>query len=173
MHFRSELIHPSVFIAGGVTVAGEVHLAEEVNIWFGSVLRGDVESITIGARTNLQDGCLVHTSHGFPVVLAPEVAVGHGAVIHGAQVGTHTLVGIRATLLDGVVVGENSLVAAGSLLPPGKVYPPGSLILGSPARVVRALTEAEIADTHRIVRNYVERARAYREAGWEARGAPA
>ncbi len=161
MRFRSELIHATAFIAPGAVVVGEVLLDAETNVWFGAVLRGDVESITIGARTNIQDGSLVHTSHGFPVVVAEEVTVGHGAVIHGAQVGRHTLIGIRATLLDGVVVGERSVVAAGSLLPPGKVYPPGVLIMGSPARVVRELREEEIAATRRSVANYVTRARAY------------
>lgn len=161
MNSQPNLIHPTAYVAPGAVVVGEVYLGPEANVWFGCVLRGDVDTITVGARTNVQDGSLLHASHGFPTVLAEDVAVGHGAVVHGARVGSHSLVGIRATLLDGVVVGENCLVAAGSLLPPGTEYPPGHLILGSPARVVRPLTDAEMADIRRIVRNYVERAKAY------------
>jgi carbonic anhydrase/acetyltransferase-like protein (isoleucine patch superfamily) len=162
--FNPELIHPSAFTAAGAVVVGRVHLAESSSVWFNSVLRGDVEGIFVGPRTNVQDGCLLHTSHGFPVHLAEGVTVGHGAVVHGARVGAHALVGIRAVLLDGVRVGEESLVAAGSLLPPGKRYPPGSLILGSPARVVRPLTPEEMEHNREIARHYVERARRYKTA---------
>lgn len=157
-------IDPTAFIAPGATVVGNVQLAAEVNVWYQAVLRGDIEPIVIEARTNIQDGSILHTSAGFPLHLAEGVTVGHGAVIHGASVGANTLVGIRSVLLDGVVVGEDCLVAAGALLAPGKTFPPGVLIMGFPARIVRALTPAEIEQNREAARRYVERAKAGRAA---------
>lgn len=159
--FRGELIDPTVFIADGAIVVGAVHLAAQCSVWFNAVLRGDVEALTIGERSNIQDGCLLHTSHGFPLIIGAGVTVGHGAVIHGAQIGDNTLIGMRALLLDGVVVGADCLVAAGALLTPGKHFPPGSLIMGSPARVVRALTAEEIAQQRDSAQHYVELAAKY------------
>ncbi len=153
-------INPTAFVVADATVVGDVRLAAETSVWHHAVLRGDVEPLTIGPRTNIQDGSILHTSRGFPLALAEGVTVGHGAVIHGARVGANTLVGIRAVLLDGVVVGEDCLVAAGALLAPGKHFPPGSLIMGVPARVVRPLTPDEIAHNREAARRYVERARA-------------
>ncbi len=163
--FRPELVHPTAWIAPGAVVVGEVILAEQSSIWFNAVLRGDLEPITVGARSNVQDGCLFHTSPGFPLTLGEGVTVGHGAIVHGATVGPNTLIGMGAILLDGVAVGENCLIAAGALLTGGQTFPPGSLILGQPARVVRALTEEEIARNRQTAARYVERARQYREAG--------
>lgn len=149
-HFRPELMHPTVFIAPGAIVVGEVYLAEGVNIWFNAVLRGDVESLTLGANVNIQDGCVLHTSHGYLLLLEEGVSVGHGAIVHGARVGRNTLIGMGALLLDGVEVGADCIVAASALLPGGKLYPAGSLIMGSPARVVRALTEDEIQHNREV-----------------------
>ncbi len=162
--FRPGLAHTSAFIAAGAVVVGDVHLGAESSVWFNSVLRGDVERITIGEGTNVQDGCLLHTSHNYPLFLAEGVSVGHGAVVHGARVGTNSLVGIRAILLDGVEVGKNCLIAAGSLLAPEKRFPDGVLIMGTPARVVRPLTPKEIANNRRIAQNYIARARLYKSA---------
>lgn len=163
--FRPELVHATVFIAPGAIVIGAVYLAEDVNIWFNAVLRGDVEPLTLEARVNIQDGCVLHTSRGFPLLLGEDVSVGHGAIVHGARVGANTLVGMGAVLLDGVEVGENCLVAAGALLPPGKHYPAGVLIMGSPAKVVRPVTESEIAHNRETALRYVQRARQYRDSG--------
>lgn len=162
--FRPELVHPTAWIAPGAVVVGEVILAEQSSIWFNAVLRGDLEPITIGVRSNVQDGCLFHTSPGFPLTLGEDVTVGHGAIVHGAIVGPNTLIGMGAILLDGVTVGEDCIIAAGALLTGGKVFPPGSLILGQPARVARALTAEEIAHNRITAARYVERARRYREA---------
>ncbi len=159
--FQPELVNITAFIAPGAVVIGEVHLAENVSVWFNAVLRGDVEALTIGPETNVQDGCILHTSRGFPLTLGRGVTVGHGAIVHGAQVGDNTLIGMGAILLDGVAVGENCIVAAGALLPPGKHYPAGSLILGSPAKIVRALTEAEITQNRESATRYVARAANY------------
>lgn len=161
--FRPELAHPTVFIAPGAVVVGEVYLAEDVNIWFNAVLRGDVEALTVGVGVNIQDGCVLHTSHGYPLTLAEGVSVGHRAIVHGATVGRNSLIGMGALLLDGVAVGADCIVAAGALLPGGKIYPAGSLIMGSPARVVRPLTEAEIAHNRETAAGYIQRARRYRE----------
>ena len=161
--FRPELVHPTVFIAPGAIVVGEVYLAEGVNIWFNAVLRGDVESLTLGANVNIQDGCVLHTSHGYPLLLEEGVSVGHRAIVHGARVGRNTLIGMGALLLDGVEVGADCIVAASALLPGGKLYPAGSLIMGSPARVVRALTEDEIQHNREVAASYVRRAQRYRE----------
>ena len=157
-------IHPTVFIAPGAAVTGEVRLAEESSVWFNATLRGDIEPLIIGARTNIQDGCVFHTSQGFPVVLGEGVTVGHAAVIHGASVGTNTLVGISAVLLNGVKVGENCLIAAGSVLTEGKHFPAGSLILGTPARVVRALRPEEIEYNRSAAERYVRRAAEQRQS---------
>jgi carbonic anhydrase/acetyltransferase-like protein (isoleucine patch superfamily) len=152
------MIHPTAFVAPGAVVIGDVRLAEESSIWFNATLRGDIEPLIIGARTNVQDGCVFHTSQGFPVVLAEGVSVGHAAVVHGATVGANTLIGIGAVLLNGVEVGENCIVAAGSVVTEGKRFPSGSLILGTPARVVRQLTIEEIEHNRSIAERYVRRA---------------
>lgn len=161
--FRPELVHPTVFIAPGAIVVGEVYLAEGVNIWFNAVLRGDVESLTLGVDVNIQDGCVLHTSYGYPLLLEKGVSVGHRAIVHGARVGRNTLIGMGALLLDGVEVGADCIIAAGALLPGGKLYPAGSLIMGSPAQVIRALTENEIQHNREVAASYVRRAQHYQE----------
>ena len=160
---RTPSLHETVYVASGAQIVGAVELAEEVSIWYNAVLRGDVELIIVGAHTNVQDGSVVHASYGFPVTLGAGLTVGHNAIIHGATVGNNTLVGMGAVLLDGVAVGENCIVAAGSLLTEGKRFPAGSLIMGTPGRVVRPLTEEEIARNRRSAEGYVRRAKHYRE----------
>ncbi|MDM8518919.1 gamma carbonic anhydrase family protein [Anaerolineales bacterium HSG6] len=161
--FRPNQVHPTVFIATGAVVVGDVSLAAEASVWFNSTLRGDTTPIIVGERTNIQEGSILHADPGYPAILGQGVTVGHGAVVHGATVGDNSLIGIRATLLNGVVVGENCLVGAGSLLTPGKQFPAGSLILGSPAKVIRALTVEEIAANRQTAEIYVKRALAFRE----------
>ena len=166
--FHHEQAHPTVFIAPGAVVVGDVTLGEQASIWFNATLRGDVESITVGPHSNIQEGCILHADPGYPTVIGADVTVGHGAVVHGARVGDNCIVGIRAVLLNGSVVGENSIVGACALLTEGKVYPPGSLILGAPARVVRELTAAEIEANRGSAARYVERAAAFGRPGSEA-----
>ncbi|MBI4951807.1 MAG: gamma carbonic anhydrase family protein [Myxococcales bacterium] len=133
-----------VFVAPTAVVIGDVELAEGSSIWFGTVLRADVGPIRIGRRSNVQDLCCLHMTGGLSdVVVGDDVTVGHGAILHGCRVGDGCLVGMGSILLDNVVVGEGSLVAAGALCPPRMIVPPRSLVRGSPAKVVREVTEAE------------------------------
>lgn len=162
-NFHLENIHPSVWIAPGAVVVGDVTLEADVSVWFQAVLRGDTESLTIGEGTNIQEGCILHADPGYPLVIGRGVTVGHGAVVHGARVGDGSLIGIRSVLLNGVVIGENSIVAAGTICPPGKVYPPGSLILGTPGRVIRALSDVEMESNQNSASEYVQKASAFRE----------
>jgi carbonic anhydrase/acetyltransferase-like protein (isoleucine patch superfamily) len=147
----------------GATILGDVELGEDASVWPGVVLRGDVNSIRVGARTNLQDGTVVHvTSRTHPTVLGEDVTVGHRAVLHGCTVHDRALVGIGAIVLDGAVIGEEAMVGAGALVPPGMVVPPRTLVLGSPAKPRRALTPEEIARQVDTAARYVEYAARHR-----------
>ena len=160
--FRAEQAHPSVWIAPGAVVVGDVHLAEEVSVWFNAVIRGDTETLRIGVRSNIQDLSMLHADPGFPVVIGEGCTIGHRAIIHGAKIGNGSLIGMGAILLNGVEVSEESLVGAGALLTEGKHFPPRSLILGSPAKVVRELTEADFQMIAMSSAHYVEKAKQYR-----------
>ncbi|MBX3281985.1 MAG: gamma carbonic anhydrase family protein [Acidobacteria bacterium] len=150
-------VHSTVFIAASAEVIGDVEIGEDSSIWFGSVVRGDVNYIRIGERTNIQDNCVIHVSGGtHPTVLGNEITVGHRVLLHGCTVDDRCLIGMGAILMDGVHVGEECLVGAGSLLTPGTIFPPRSLVIGSPARVKRELTAEEIAFLDRSWRNYTE-----------------
>lgn len=164
--FRPDQIHPSVFIGQGAVIVGDVTLAEACSVWFNATLRGDTTPIKIGPGTNIQEGAIFHADPGYPAIIGGGVTIGHGAVIHGAKVGNNILIGMRAVLLNGVVLGENCLVGANALLTENKVFPPGSLILGSPASAIRLLTPEEIERNRRTAAIYVERARAFKAAGW-------
>jgi carbonic anhydrase/acetyltransferase-like protein (isoleucine patch superfamily) len=164
-------IDPSAFVAPGAVVLGDVELGPEVTVWYGAVVRGDTERIRIGARSNIQDGTVVHADPGFPCLIGTGVTVGHRAVVHGARVGDGSLVGMSATIMNGAVVGERCLVGAGALVASGKELPPGSLVLGAPARVVRPLTEKELADLVEGAAHYVAAGAAYRRAGLDLVGA--
>lgn len=161
--FRPEQAHPSVWIAPNAIVVGDVHLAENVSVWFGAVIRGDTETLRIGARTNIQDLCMIHADPTFPVEIGEDVTVGHRAIIHGAKIGRLSLVGMGAILLNGVVVGEESLIGAGALLTEGKVFPPRSVILGSPAKVVRQVTDADLEQIRHGASHYVQKAQDYQK----------
>lgn len=146
-----------VFIAETAVVIGDVTLGDDVSIWYGSVIRGDVNAIRVGDRTNIQDNCTIHvTKDRWSTTLHEEVTVGHGVVLHGCVVERGSLVGIGSRVLDGAVVGERSLIGAGALVTPGTRIPPRSLVLGAPARVARTLDESEAADLERYWRNYLE-----------------
>ena len=150
-------IHPTAFIEESAQVVGDVHVGEEASVWFNAVVRGDVYYIRIGNLTNVQDGTVIHVSTGtHATVLEDEVTVGHNVTLHGCHVERGCLIGIGSILMDGVRVGAQSLIGAGSLLTPGTQVPPRSLVLGSPARVKRELTDDELAFLDRSWRNYVE-----------------
>jgi carbonic anhydrase/acetyltransferase-like protein (isoleucine patch superfamily) len=159
--FRPEQIHPTAFIATGAIIVGDVTLAELTSVWFNAVLRGDTTAVTIGPRSNIQDGAIFHADPGFPAEIGAGVTVGHGAIIHGAKVGDNTVIGMGAILLNGAVIGENCIVGAGALITEGKVFPTGTLILGSPAKVVRELTEDDINRNRLSAETYIMRSRAF------------
>jgi gamma-carbonic anhydrase len=150
-------VHSSVFVAEDAFVIGDVEIGEDSSVWFGSVIRGDVNYIRIGARTNIQDHTIIHVNTGtYPTILEDEITVGHRVTLHGCYVESGCLIGIGSILLDGVRVGRESLVAAGSLVTPNTQIPPRSLVMGSPARVKRELTDDELAHLIQSCKNYVE-----------------
>jgi carbonic anhydrase/acetyltransferase-like protein (isoleucine patch superfamily) len=149
------------YVARGVVVTGDVVLSAGVNLWYGTIIRGDLATITLGPRVNIQDGCVLHTDHGDPQVIEPGVVVGHRAVLHGRRVGRDTLIGMGALLLSGCEVGEECLVAAGTLITEGRRIPPRSVVMGVPGKVVREVTPEELALTRRISASYLELAQRY------------
>jgi gamma-carbonic anhydrase len=154
---------PRVFVAEGATVIGAVEMAEDVSIWYGVVLRGDVGTIAMGARTNIQDNATVHMTGGVSDArIGSDVTIGHNAVIHGAIIEDGALIGMAAVVMDNARIGAASWVAAGSVVPPRAVIPPGVLVRGSPAKVVRALTPEERDSAARGVARYLELAREHR-----------
>ena len=149
------------WVAPDAQIIGNVWLAEDASVWFGSVLRGDNERISVGTRANVQDGCLLHTDMGYPMEIGADCSIGHRAVLHGCTIGANSLVGMGAILLNGVKIGRNCLVGANSLLTEGKIFPDNSLILGSPARVIRSIDEAMAAQLSENAAHYVANWRRY------------
>jgi len=162
---KRPVIGEEVYLADGSVIIGDVILGVGASVWFNAVIRADVGRIQIGPQANIQDNCVVHvTSHKFDTLIGEGVTVGHSAVLHGCVVGDYSLVGIGAIVMDGAEVAAESMVGAGSLVAPGMKIPPHSLALGSPARVVRALTAAEVGFLHKSARHYVGYASLYRGA---------
>ncbi len=143
------------WVAPDAHVIGQVELGEDVGIWFGAVLRGDNEPIVIGERTNIQEGVMIHTDPRFPVTIGVGCTIGHHAIIHGCTIGDNSLVGMGATILNGAKIGKNCLVGANALITEGKEFPDNSLIVGSPARVVRSLDETAAAGLGLSAESYV------------------
>jgi len=143
------------WLAPDATLIGQVALGEDVGIWFGAVLRGDNAPIVIGARSNIQDGVLVHTDPDFPVAIGEGCTIGHHAIIHGCSIGDNSLVGMGATVLNGARIGRNCLVGAGALVTSGKEFPDGSLIVGTPAKAIRILDDDAIEGLRRSAASYV------------------
>jgi carbonic anhydrase/acetyltransferase-like protein (isoleucine patch superfamily) len=163
---KTPKVHATAFITDDAIVIGDVEIGQEASVWFGSVIRGDVNYIRIGDRTNIQDACVIHvSSRDHPTILEDKITVGHRVTLHGCHVESGCLIGIGSILLDGSRIGRNSLVAAGSLVTPGTQIPPESLVLGSPARVKRQLTPDELAYLDRSWQNYVELSRRYESEG--------
>ena len=150
------------FIADSATIIGDVRLLSEASVWFHCVLRGDNDSIEVGARSNVQDGCVLHADPGFPLTIGSGVTVGHRVMLHGCTIGDDSLIGIGSTILNGAIIGRNSLVGAQALVTEGKSFPDGSLILGAPAKVVRSLRDEEVAANREAANHYVENATRYR-----------
>ena len=149
------------FVAANATVIGSVILEDESSVWFNTVIRGDSDLITIGARSNIQDGSVLHTDAGIRLTVGPEVSVGHQAMLHGCTIGDGSLIGIKALILNHAVIGRECLIGAGALITEGKIIPDRSLVLGSPGRIVRTLSEDEVAGLRAIAAHYVERAQHY------------
>ena len=146
-----------VFLAENATIIGDVEIGDDSSIWYGTVVRGDVFHIRIGARTNIQDNCTLHVTNGtWPTIIADEVTIGHGVIAHGCTIERGCLIGMGSRLLDGVVVGEKSLIGAGSLVTQNTKIPPRSLVLGAPAKIVRTLTDEEADSLDHYFRNYLE-----------------
>ena len=153
----------SAWVAEGAQVMGNVRMAADASVWFGSVVRGDTETISIGEGSNIQDGSVLHADHGKPLTVGKHVTVGHQVMLHGCTIGDESLIGIGAVVLNGAVIGRHCLVGAGALVTEGKTFPDGSLIIGSPARVARQLTPEQIEALRRSAQHYIENARRYRE----------
>lgn len=159
---KAPIVHPTAFISDDAIVIGDVEIGEDASVWFGSIIRGDVNYIRIGARTNIQDATVIHvSSKTHTTILEEEITVGHRVTLHGCYVERGCLIGIGSILMDGVRVGSQSLVGAGSLVTPGTQIPPRSLVMGSPARVKRELTGDELIFLDRSWRNYVELKKEY------------
>lgn len=156
-------IAPTAWVADSATVLGRVQMGAHSSVWFGAVLRGDNDRITLGERVNVQDGSVLHTDHGFPLTLGNDVSIGHLVMLHGCSIGEGSLIGIHATVLNGAKIGRNCLVGAGSVVTEGKEFPDNSLILGSPARVVRELSPEQAARVRMGAAHYVENAVRHRE----------
>jgi len=162
------IIKDRVFIAPSADIIGEIFIDEDSSVWFGSVLRGDVNYIEIGKRVNIQDMTMIHVTHadennihGNPTIIEDDVTIGHKVMLHGCTIKKGSLIGMSATILDGAIIGEESIVGANSLVTKNKIFPPRSLIVGSPAKVVRELSEDEVRELYDSAERYVEYKNSY------------
>lgn len=154
----------SCWIAPDANIIGSVHLTSKNSIWFGVTLRGDNDSLTIGEGTNVQENTVMHTDPGLPLVIGKGCTIGHQAMLHGCTIGDNSLIGMGATILNGAKIGNNSLVGAHALVPENKSFPDGSLIIGTPAKVVRSLSEEEIAGLKKSAQTYMSKIPLYQTA---------
>ena len=152
-------VHPSAWVADSAQVIGRVRLGENASVWYGAVLRGDNDLISLGANSNVQENSVLHTDHGMALVVGANVTIGHQVMLHGCSIGDGSLIGIQSIVLNGARIGKNSLVGAGSLITEGKEFPDGVLIVGRPAKVVRALTPEQIAGLQASAAHYVAQQR--------------
>ena len=162
-HGKTPQTGPAAFVAANAAVTGDVTLGRDSSVWFSAVIRGDGPPIRIGERSNIQDGCVLHADPGYPLTVGSSVTVGHGAILHGCTIGDGTLIGMGAIVLNGAKIGNNCIVGAGALVTGGKEFEDGTLILGSPAKAVRRLTEEEIASSLNSAEHYVLQAKEYAE----------
>jgi carbonic anhydrase/acetyltransferase-like protein (isoleucine patch superfamily) len=154
---HAPLVPASAYVAAEATLIGQVFLGERASVWSGAVIRGDNEPIRIGDQSNVQEGAVLHTDPGLPLTIGANVTIGHQAMLHGCTIGDSSLIGIQAVVLNGAVIGKSSLVGAGAIVTERKVFPDRSLILGAPARVVRELSDAEVANLDAIAAGYAQR----------------
>ncbi|WP_046215030.1 gamma carbonic anhydrase family protein [Paenibacillus wulumuqiensis] len=161
-HNQWPIVHKNTFIAEGAKLIGDVKLGEDSSVWFNTVLRGDLAPVIIGDRCNVQDLAVGHVHEIHPLIIENDVSVGHSAIVHGCRIGQGSLIGMGAILLNGVEVGEYSLIGAGSIVTENNKIPPYTLALGSPARVIRELTEADLQRMARTTQSYVDKGREFR-----------
>ncbi len=159
---RVPQVHDSCFVAQSAQVIGSVVLEEDVSIWFGAVLRGDNDPLVIGAQSNIQDGTVMHTDEGVPLRLGRGVTVGHQCMLHGCEIGDYSLIGIGAVVLNRAKIGKHCLIGAGTLITEDKVIPDRSLVLGSPGRIIRTLTDEQALILEASAAHYVQNAKRYR-----------
>lgn len=159
---RQPSLGRDAWVAPNATVIGDVRLGDNASIWWNAVLRGDNDTITIGAESNIQDGSVLHADEGVPLTLGARVTVGHMVMLHGCSIGDETLIGIKSVILNNAVIGRHCIIGANSLIPEGKVIPERSLVMGSPGKVVRQLSDEEVARLQLAAQGYVENARRYR-----------
>ena len=159
---RKPSLGTNAWIAPNATVIGDVQLGDNASIWWNAVLRGDNDTIRIGANSNIQDGSVLHADEGVPLTVGASVTVGHMVMLHGCTVGDESLIGIKSVILNKAVIGRHCIIGANSLIPEGKVIPDRSLVMGSPGKVVRQLTDEEVARLRLAAQGYVENARRYR-----------
>lgn len=155
-------IDPSVYVAPGAIVLGNVTIQENSSVWFHTTIRADRGEIVIGAGSNIQDNCVIHMDEGFPVIIGKGVTIGHSAIVHGCKIGDNTLIGMGAILLNGAVIGKNCIIGAGALVTQNSVIPDGSLVIGNPAKISRKLTDAEIEHNRENALHYMEEAKSYK-----------
>lgn len=155
-------IAPSAWVADNAQVMGAVTMEADASVWFGATVRGDTEHITIGEGANIQDGSVLHADHGMPLKVGKHVTVGHMVMLHGCTIGDESLIGIGAVVLNGAKIGKNCLVGAGSLVTEGKEFPDGSMIMGTPAKVVRQLTPEQIQGLRQSAKHYIENAQRFK-----------
>ena len=160
---RAPTIDPTAYIAPGATLLGDVRIGPHASVWPGSVLRADINYIEIGASTNVQDGTVIHLADHYPVVIGDFVTIGHAAMLHACTIEDECLIGMRATVLDGAVIGKNSIIGANALITPGMKVPPGSLVLGVPGKITRVLSAEEQAGIRRWAEKYIQVAAAHRK----------
>lgn len=149
------------WVAPNAVLLGKVALDEDASVWFGAVLRGDNELIRVGARSNVQDGCVLHTDPGFPLDIGPDCTIGHMVMLHGCRIGSRSLIGIGSIILNGAEIGEECVIGANSFIPEGKVIPPRSMVFGSPGKVVRVLSDEEVTKFSGAAGRYVKNWRRY------------
>ena len=160
-YIKNASLKGNVWVAEGACVVGNVTIADESSVWYNAVIRGDEARIVIGAGTNIQDNCVVHVDEGHAVRLGDNVTVGHSAIIHGCSIGDNSLVGMGAIIMNDAVIGKNCIIAAGALVTQGTIIPDGSMVMGSPGKIRRTLTEEEIEANLHNADHYVEISREY------------
>lgn len=158
---KTPRIHPTVFVAPNATVLGNIAIGEHSSVFFGAVIRDEHASVSIGARTNIQDNCVLHNDAEFPLIVGDDCTIGHGVILHGCTVGNNTLVGMGAIVLNGAVIGRDCIIGAGAVVPQNAVIPDGSLVLGMPGKVRREVTDEEMAENLASAGRYVVKSRDY------------